>query len=305
MELRQLRYFVAVADELHFTRAAARLGMAQPPLSQQIRRLERDLGVHLFDRTNRHVQLTDAGRAFLDEATLTLTHADRAVDVARHARKPQAGRLVIGAQATAEVSVFPRLLPRFLKRYPDVDVMLRTPLTPAEQVVMLRQHRIDVGFLRLPVRDPALVALPILREPLLAVLPLRHPLAPRRSVSLQELASSTFVMFRRANAPGLYDVIMGAWKAAGLKPKILEDTMRMPTILSLVAVERGVSLVPRAAMGLGRQGIVFRPIRPPLPTVEMGVAYRRAEASSTVWAFLDMTGAVYRKPLPRQSRAQR
>jgi DNA-binding transcriptional LysR family regulator len=305
MELRQLRYFVAVADELHFTRAAARLGMAQPPLSQQIRRLERDLGVHLFDRTNRHVQLTEAGRAFLDEAKLTLTHADRAVDVARRARKPQAGRLVIGAQATAEVSVFPRLLPRFLKRYPDVDVMLQTPLAPAEQVVMLRQHRIDVGFLRLPVRDPALVALPILREPLVAVLPLRHPLAWRRSVSLQELASSTFVMFGRANAPGLYDVIMGVWKATGLKPKILEDTMRMPTILSLVAVERGVSLVPRAAIGLGRQGIVFRPVRPALPTVEMGVAYRRAEASSTVWAFLDMIGAVYRRPLPRQSRAQR
>jgi LysR substrate binding domain len=119
------------------------------------------------------------------------------------------------------------------------------------------------------------------------------------------VASSTFVMFRRSNAPGLYDAIMRVWKAAGLKPKILEDTMRMPTILSLVAVERGVSLVPRAAAGLGRQGVVFRPVRPPLPTVEMGVAYRRAEASPTVWAFLDMVGAVYRKQLPRQRLAQR
>jgi LysR family transcriptional regulator, benzoate and cis,cis-muconate-responsive activator of ben and cat genes len=305
MELRQLRYFIAVAEELHFTRAAARLGIAQPPVSQQVRRLEHDLGVRLFDRTNRHVQLTEAGRAFLTEAKLTLSQADRAVDVARRVRKPRAGRLVIGAQATAEVSVFPRLVPRFLKRYPDVDVMFQTPLSPTEQVVMLKQHRIDVGFLRLPVRDTALVALPILHEPLMAVLPLRHPLARRRSVSLQELAASTFVMFRRANAPGLYDVLMGVWKAAGLKPKILEDTMRMPTILSLVAVGRGVSLVPRAAIGLGRKGIVFRPVRPPLPTVAMGVAYRRAEASSTVWAFLTMVGTVYRKPLPRQSLAQR
>jgi DNA-binding transcriptional LysR family regulator len=203
MELRQLRYFVAVAEELHFTRAAARLGIAQPPLSQQVRRLEHDLGVQLFDRTHRHVQLTEAGRAFLTEAKHTLIQADRAVDAARRARKPQAGRLVIGAQATAEVSVFPRLLPRFLRRYPNVDVMLQTPLTPQEQVVMLKQHQIDVGFLRLPVRDAALIVFPLLHEPLLAVLPRRHPLARRRSVSLQELAASTFVMFRRSNAPGL------------------------------------------------------------------------------------------------------
>jgi LysR family transcriptional regulator, benzoate and cis,cis-muconate-responsive activator of ben and cat genes len=258
MELRQLRYFIAVAEELHFTRAATRLGIAQPPLSQQVRRLERDLGVRLFDRANRHVQLTEAGRAFLAEAKRTLTQADRAVDIARRARKPQAGRLVIGAQATAEVSVLPRLLPRFLRRYPDVDVMLQTPLMPHEQVAMLKQRQIDVGFLRLPVRDAAVMALPLLREPLLAVLPERHPLAQRRSVSLQELASSTFVMFRRANAPGLHDIIMGVWKTVGLKPKILRETMRMPTILSLVAIGRGVSLVPRAAATLGRKGIVFR-----------------------------------------------
>jgi DNA-binding transcriptional LysR family regulator len=226
MELRQLRYFIAVADELHFTRAAARLGIAQPPLSQQVRRLEQDLGVRLFDRTNRRVQLTDVGRAFLTEAKLTLVQADRAIDVARRAPTSQAGRIVIGAQGTAEVSVFPRVLPRFLKRYPDVDVTLQTPLMPPEQVAMLRDGQIDVGFLRLPVRDPALVVVPILSEPLIAALPMRHPLARRRSVTLQELAASTFVMFRRRYAPGLYDVIMGVWRAAGLKPKVLEESMR-------------------------------------------------------------------------------
>jgi DNA-binding transcriptional LysR family regulator len=200
MELRQLRYFVAVADELHFTRAAARLGIAQPPLSQQVRRLERDLGAQLFERTNRRVQLTDVGRALLIEAKLTLAQADRAIEVAKGMRKPQPGRLVIGAQVTAEVSVLPRLLPRFLKRFPDVNVLLQSPLNPREQVAMLRGGQIDVGFPRLPIHDSALVVLPILYEALVAALPSRHPLARRRYVTLQELASSTFVMFRRSTS---------------------------------------------------------------------------------------------------------
>ncbi len=299
MELRQLRYFVAVADKLHFTRAAAGLGIAQPPLSQQVRRLEHDLGVRLFDRTNRRVQLTEVGRAFLTEAKLTLAQADRAVDVARRARKPQAGRIVIGAQGAADVSVFPRLLPRFLKRYPGVDVMLQTPLPPLEQVAMLRDGRIDVGFVRLPVRAPALVVVPILSEALVAALPVRHPLARRRTVTLRELAASTFVMFRRPFAPGNYDIIMGVWRAAGLKPKVLEEAMRIQTILSLIAMRRGVSLVPASARGLGRQGVVFRPVRPPLPKVGLGVAYRRSDTSPIVNAFLDMVAAVFRVPLPR------
>jgi len=299
MELRQLRYFIAVADELHFTRAAVRLGIAQPPLSQQIRRLEHDLGVRLLDRTNRRVQLTDVGRAFLTEAKLTLAQADRAVDVARRARTPQAGRIVIGAQGAADVSVFPRLLPRFLKRYPAVDVMLQTPLPPLEQVAMLRDGRIDVGFVRLPVRDPALVVVPILSEALIAALPMRHPLARRRSVTLRELAASTFVMFRRPFAPGNYDIIMGVWRAAGLKPKVLEETMRIQTILSLVAMRRGVSLVPTSAMGLGRQGVVFRPVRPSLPKVGLGVAYNPANTSPVVSALLDIVEAVFRTRVPR------
>jgi DNA-binding transcriptional LysR family regulator len=298
MELRQLRYFAAVADELHFTRAAARLGIAQPPLSQQVRRLEQELGVKLLERTNRRVQLTDVGRAFLIEAKLTLAQADRATKVAKGTQKPQVGRLVIGAQVTAEVSVLPRLLPRFLKRLPDVNVLLQSPLNPREQVAMLRGGQIDVGFLRLPIRDPALVVLPILREALIAVLPIRHPLARRRYVTLPELALSTFVMFQRSNAPGLYDVIMGVWKAAGLQPRVLEESMRMPTVLGLVAIGRGVSFVPRAAIGLGRKGVVFRPVQPSLPTIEMGVAYRRAETSPMVNVFLDIVETVFHKHLP-------
>jgi LysR family transcriptional regulator, benzoate and cis,cis-muconate-responsive activator of ben and cat genes len=309
MELRQLRYFVAVADELHFTRAAARLEIAQPPLSQQVRRLEHDLGVRLFDRTNRRVQLTDVGRAFLMEAKLTLAQADRAIDAARRARTSSGGRIVIGAQGSAEVIVFPRVLPRFLKRRPAVDVTVQSPLTPAEQVAMLRNGQIDVGFLRLPVQDPALVVVPILSEPLVAALPMRHLLARRRSVTLQELAASTFVMFRRQNAPGMYGIIMGIWRAAGLKPKVLEDTMRMQTILSLIAVGRGVSLVPTSAMGLGRRGVVFRPVRPSLPKVGMGVAYNPANRSPLVSALLDIVEAVFRvqlpRSLPRPARADR
>jgi DNA-binding transcriptional LysR family regulator len=301
MELRQLRYFITVADELHFTRAAQRLGIAQPPLSQQVRRLERDLGIQLFDRNNRHVQLTDAGRAFLTEARLTVAHASRAIEVARRTREPHSGRLSIGGQTTVDVSVIPRLLPRFLRQHPDISVMLQTPLTPLEQVGMLLEDQIDVGFLRLPVRHAALAVRPIFRERLLAALPRRHPLARHRVVTLQELASSTFVMFRRSNAPGLYDAIMGAWRSAGMKPRVLEETMRTAAILSLVAAGRGISLMPRAAAGLGRPGVVFRPVRPALPTVEMGVAHRRAETSPIVRAFLDLVDSVFPRPVVRPS----
>jgi DNA-binding transcriptional LysR family regulator len=192
MELRQLRYFVVVADELHFTRAAARLGIAQPPLSKQVRRLEQELGVQLFDRTNRRVGLTAVGRAFLIEAQLALAHADRAVDVANDLRKLQTGRLVIGAQATAEVTVLPRLLPRFRKKFPDVKVLLVSPLTPLEQAAMLKDGQLDVGFVRLPIRDPAVVALPILREPLVAALPSRSPLTRRRYVTLRQELEATW-----------------------------------------------------------------------------------------------------------------
>src|SRR5919197_1455718 len=169
MELRHLRYFVAVAEELHFGRAAQRLHIAQPPLSQQIRRLEHDLGVTLFHRTNRRVALTDAGRVFLVEARSTLAQAERAREVASRAAREDGGALAIGYMASAEVNVFPRLLPAFRRRHPNIEITFQL-LGASEQLEALREGQIHAGFLRLPATGRALTVRSILREPLVVVL---------------------------------------------------------------------------------------------------------------------------------------
>lgn len=299
MELRHLRYFVAVAEDLHFGRAADRLGIAQPPLSHQIRRLEAELGTRLLHRTNRRVQLSDVGRAFLAEAKLTLMQADRAVDVVRRVKRGQFGQLIIGHQATAEVSVFPRLLPAFTRRHPEVAVAFETPLLPLEQFEMLRDGRIQVGFLRLPANDSRLVIVPLLREPLVAAVPARHPLARRRFVTLRALSREPFVFFSRQRMPGFYDVVMDIWRRAGQKPREIEHTTRLPTIMSLVAIGRGVSLVPRSASGFGGRNVVCRPVRPRLPQVEFGIAYNPAYPCELVRAFLDVVETVFKVTIPQ------
>jgi LysR family transcriptional regulator, benzoate and cis,cis-muconate-responsive activator of ben and cat genes len=298
MELRHLRYFVAVAEDLHFGRAADRLGIAQPPLSQQIRRLEAELGTRLLHRTNRRVQLSDVGRTFLAEAKLTLMQADRARDVVRRAKGGAFGPLIIGHPPTAEVTVFPRVLPTFTRQHPEVAIALQTTSRPLEQFEMLRDGRIHVGFLRMPAKDSRVIVVPILREPLLAALPARHPLAKRRAVTLRALSSEPFVFFRRELLPGFYDLVMDIWRRAGQKPRGLEHTTRLHTMLSLVAIGRGVSLVPRSASGFGGKGVVCRPVRPRLPQVEFGIAYNPANPSGLVRAFLDVVATVFRTTIP-------
>jgi DNA-binding transcriptional LysR family regulator len=292
VELRHLRYFVAVAEELHFGRAARRLHMAQPPLSQQIRRLERDLGVRLLHRTSRHVELTDAGRAFLVEARLTLAQADRATEVANRAASGEVGHFVIGHMASAELNVFPRLLPVFRKRYPAVDLTLQL-LGASEQFAMLRDGEIHAGFLRLPAIDRRLTVRPIVREPLVAVLPEHHPLARRRSVPLQALASERFILFPRAHAPGYYDALVAIFRDAGLEPTIVQETRRLHTALSLVATGRGVSLMPKCVARLGRPGVVCRALRPPVPDTEIGLVYNPASRSQILRAFVAVVDEVF------------
>ena len=292
MELRHLRYFVAVAEELHFGRAASRLHIAQPPLSQQIRRLERDLGVSLLRRTSRRVELTDAGRAFLVEARLTLAQAARATQVASRAAAGEVGQLIIGHMASAELNVFPRLLPTFRKRYPAVELEFRL-LGVTEQFEMLRDREIHAGFLRLPASDRALTVRTIVREPLVAVLPERHPLARRRAVALQALRGERFVLFPRPHAPGYYDALVAICRQAGLEPTIMQETTRLHTALSLVASGRGVSLMPKCVGHLRRPGVVCRALYPPVPDTEMGIAYNGADPSPLLRGFVTVVDEVF------------
>jgi DNA-binding transcriptional LysR family regulator len=291
MEQRHLRYFVAVAEELHFSRAAARLHIAQPPLSQQIRRLERDLGVALFSRTRRRVDLTPAGRALLEEARRILAQADRAARIARRAGAGAIGQLALAFVPSADLDLLPRVLRLWRGRFPDVELDLQV-LLPVAQMEALAAGRIQVGLLRLPVvADRAVVVEPIQSEPLVAVLPRRHRLARRPRVRLADLAGDTIMMFPRHVAPGYYDVMISAFRDAGFTPSVFHPGT-MQTNLALVSAGLGASLLPSSIRNLRRAGVVYRPLMPPVPRVELAVAYRRDERSAVLPAFLELVRIV-------------
>jgi DNA-binding transcriptional LysR family regulator len=299
MELRHLRYFVAVAEELHFSRAAGRLHMAQPPLSQQIRRLEQELGVALFNRTKRRVELTPAGRAFLEEARRVLEQAERAARTAQRAGRGEVGRLAIGLVPSADLDILPRVLRAWGARFPHVEIELHA-LLPAAQVEALLEGRIQVGFVRLPIEENGLVVESIQREPLLAALPERHRLARRTRVRLADLAGDTMLLFPRHIAPGYHDVFIGACRRAGFTPRVLHPGS-MQTNLALVSAGLGVSLLPASIRNLRRAGVVYRPLAPPVPQVEMAVAYRRGERSAVLPAFLQVLYEVVRRGRRRRA----
>jgi len=284
MELRHLRYFVAVAEELHFGRAAARLHIAQPPLSQQIRQLEGELGVVLFTRTRRHVELTPAGRAFLDEARGVLAGAEQAVRTAQRASRGEIGQLAIGFVPSADLDILPRVLRVWKARFPDVEITLHSLLSGA-QVEALHAGRIQVGFVRLPVDESGLVVERIQREPLVAALSRGHRLARSARVRLADLAGDTMVLFTRDIAPGYYDVFIGACRRAGFTPRVLHPGS-MQTNLGLVSAGLGVALMPASIRNLRRAGVVYRPLAPPVPHVEMALAHGLDDRSTIVPTFL-------------------
>jgi len=260
VELRHLRYFVAVADVLHFGRAARSLDIAQPPLSQQIRRLEQELGVDLFHRTNRRVELTDAGRAFLVEARATLAQAERARDVVTRAARGEVGHLIVGHMASAEFTVFPRLLPVFRKRHPSVELTFQL-LGVREQLQMLHERQIHAGFLRLPANDPALTVKTILREALVVV---RHGTWSRESLAALAARFSRLAGLSLAAvvATGSYN----AWAQLGALSRLWSTTYGQVLIVKLAivavlvwlgAVNRYV-LLPRLATTRTARGVGAR-----------------------------------------------
>jgi DNA-binding transcriptional LysR family regulator len=301
MELRHLRYFVAVAEELHFSRAADRLHIAQPPLSQQIRHLEQELGVTLLFRTRRRVELTDAGRAFLDEARRLLEQAERAARVARRAGGGEVGQLSIAFVPSADLDLLPRVLRQWHARFPDVELELQM-LLPTAQLEGLRSGRLHVGLVRLPVaagRD--VVVEEIQSETLVAALPQRHRLARSRQVRLADLAGETILLFQRHVAPGYYDLLTSACLRAGFTPRVFHPGA-LQTNLALISAGLGVSLLPASIRNLRRAGVVYRPLAPPVPRVALALAYRRDERSAVVPAFVEMVRAVARGTAPRRRR---
>ena len=280
MELRHLRYFVAVAEELHFHRAATRLHISQPPLSQQIRALERELGVTLLARNRRRVALTAAGEGFLEDARSILAAVDRASARARDISRGAIGTLSIGFVGSAMFGpTLPNILRTFRGEHPDVGLVLRE-LPTTVQVSSLLAGELDVGVIRPPldgieIDDGQLELLTIQRERLVAALPSGHALATRRRLRPGELRGESFVILARREAPGLYAGLATAMGEAGGLPDDVLEVAEMQTIISLVAGGFGVSLVPASVGQVERSGVTFLPIAGPTPTIELALAWRR------------------------------
>jgi DNA-binding transcriptional LysR family regulator len=287
MELRHLRYFVAVAEELHFSRAAERLHIAQPPLSQQIRQLEDELGARLFDRTRRRVQLTDAGRLVLEEARRTLAQADRVVTTARNAAEGSAGFLRVGFSSSAPYTTLPAILRAFRARFPKVELNLFERSTE-EQIELLANLAIDIAFVRRPVENApeSLVVKTILREHLVVALPRDHRLGRQRSVNVRALAKEPFILFPRHAAPGLYDQIDSICRRAGFRPAVAQEAVQMQTIVSLVSAGLGIAIVPASIQQLHRERVVYRQLSPAGAMAEMAVAYDQANRSKVLYGFV-------------------
>jgi DNA-binding transcriptional LysR family regulator len=291
MELRHLRYFVAVAEEGHVTRAAARLGIQQPPLSQQIRALETELDARLFLRKPRGVELTPAGRAFFDEAKAILARVGEAVAATRRAARGESGRIGIGFTSSASFHPFvPRAIRAFRERHPLVALALEESGT-TELVDALRDQAIDAAFVRSPVGESAdLTIRPLLDEPMVAALPSGHKLgAGRDELPLAALAGETFVLYRRPVGPGLHDAIIAACDRAGFSPLIGQEAPRMLSTLSLVAAGLGVTLVPESMSRLEAEGVAYRALDASTPlTAPLNLAYRRGETAAAVRRFVGL-----------------
>lgn len=284
MELRHLHYFIAVAEELNFSRAADRLHIAQPPLSQQIRHLERELGFALFHRTKRSVQLTEAGQGFLEAAYKLLQNLEQAIQAGRQISRGERGQLVVGFVSSAAYNVLPPILQSFRKAVPNVALELRE-LTTVQQLAWLAEGQIDIGFVRPPVAESGIEAEIILQEPLIAALPEAHPLCQRSQISMRSLANEPFILFPRALAPGLHDPIISLCQQHGFSPTVVQEAIQMQTIVSLVAAEMGVAIVPASLQNLQRKGVVYKPFRHKTPLVEVALIWR-SQPSAAVQQFL-------------------
>lgn len=301
IELRHLRHFLAVAEELHFGRAATRLRIAQPALSQSVITLEKEVGVRLLERTTRTVRLTAAGRVFLDECRRVLSQVAQAVDGARQADRGEAGLLRIGYVVSASYELLPPLLLEYRRRSPAVALQL-LGRSAAEQVEMLLSGDLSVGFVREFHEQPELESELLFDEKLLAVLPATHPEAQRSTTRLSRLAGDSFIMFDRRRAPGMYDKIVSSCVSSGFTPQIVQQDSDVQSVLGLVAGGLGVTVVPVSFRHLAIEGIAYRSLTDVSTTVGLSAVWNREQRTSVMEGFLDVAREVASGRRPRASR---
>jgi DNA-binding transcriptional LysR family regulator len=291
LELRWLWYFLAVAEHLHFGKAAEQLGIEQPPLSQQIRRLEEVLGCRLFERTSRRVQLTAAGTALLPEAQRLLAQGRSAIEAVRTVGDGRTGLLAIGFAASTLFTPVSRIISLYRTRFPNVDLRLRE-LSTAAQVEELRTGAISVGFLREPLPKPWLVAEEVVREAFVAVLPGNHPLAERPEVALKELAAEPFVLFPQHVAPALFGQVQQLFATAGFYPRVIQEALEWTTIVALVQAGLGVSVVPASFHILRLGQVAYVPLSAPLLHTRIAACYQSGPPPAILQGFLGVVREV-------------
>jgi DNA-binding transcriptional LysR family regulator len=296
VELRHLRYFVAVAEERHFGRAAERLHIAQPPLSQQIRRLETELGVTLLHRTTRSVEVAPAGAVLLARAKEVLAAVDDAVEDTRRAARGEFGRLAIGFTGSATYALLPRLAAALRSALPGVALDLRGELLTPAQVARLLDGSLDLGVLRPPVRERALSVEVVRSDPLIAVLPRTHRLAAVDAVPLEELADEPFVVYPSHFRSVTHDAVEETCAAHGFLPRVALEVSETATLVSFVAAGVGVSLVPASVRHMTVEGAVYRPLAGEAATVDLALAWRRDDVTPMLERALEIIRADLRSP---------
>ncbi|MBY5832398.1 LysR family transcriptional regulator [Rhizobium ruizarguesonis] len=280
MELRHLRYFLAVAEEGNFTRAAGKLGIGQPPLSQQIRDLEREVGAALFHRVPHGAELTAAGTAFLGEAKASLAAAEKAKLVAQSANRGETGRLSLGFTASSAFNpVVSTTIRRFRARWPEVQLSL-TEMNTLALMQKLERGELDAAFMRPGLDDPAGIRLRRLPdEPMVIALPASHPLARRSELPLAALADEPFILFPRLVGLSLYDDVVLACRKAGFELTVAQEAPQISSVVNLVAADLGVSIVPASISQIKLEGVAYRPIEGPPAVARLALAILKTHRS--------------------------
>jgi DNA-binding transcriptional LysR family regulator len=298
IELRHLQTFVVVAEELHFTRAAERLHMAQPPLSNTIKQLEQELGARLFERTTRRVRLTGAGEVYLVHARNALAELDRGRESVLMALGGERGRIGVGLTGITTGRLLSRLARSYRARYPHVQLDLHPEAFSGPQEDALLDNRIDVGFLRHNVSSGLLASRPLFEEQLVATLPEQHHLAGREVVSIADLAGEDFVSYPPGQGSQLRQVFLAACSEAGFRPRVRQEAHDTHMVVALVSAEVGVALMPASVERFEVEGVVFRPLAERRHTLPVVLAWRAGDSSPVLGRFLDLSEEMFPSPAP-------
>ncbi|MFC4799322.1 LysR family transcriptional regulator [Neobacillus citreus] len=286
MELRHLKYFIAVAEELHFGRAAQRLQMAQPPLSQQIKQLESELDAVLFERTKQRVELTNAGKVFLQRAYEIVNHINLSCEEAGRIHRGEAGQLILAFTGALAFDLLPSLVRSYRAKHPNINIVLRQ-LTTSEQVDALHGRTIHAGLLIPPIDSDSLNVEILREESYVVALPITHPLASLQgAIDLSLLANDLFVMTPREAGTSYYDSIISLCQNAGFSPQKAQEALELPTVTSLVAAGMGIAILPSSIQSLKNNQIVYLPLQESLTTYKFAVAWHKQENSPIISSFI-------------------